>query len=97
MVRGPRFSIEERATGVFSVERPILLSMAKLFAIGGIGWATFGVISLVTMSRQLANDPGGMAAFGLLLDWIVFIIPGSVVAILAGIMIWRRNRKRRRG
>ena len=67
--------------------------MAKILVALGLGWATLGVISLVTMSARLKDDSGGMAAFGLLLNYVIFIVPGLVVAIVAGLIVWRRSRR----
>ena len=69
--------------------------MAKLFAVLGLGWAALGVVSLISMSRRLQDDQGGMAAFGLLLNYVIFIVPGLIVAGLAALVIWRRRRRAR--
>jgi hypothetical protein len=69
--------------------------MPKFFAIAGSGWAVLGVVSVMTMSRRLRDDPGGMAAFGLFLNWVLFIVPGLMVAA-AALFVMRRRRRRAR-
>jgi hypothetical protein len=67
--------------------------MPKLMAIAGLGWTALGVVSLIAMSINLRDDPGGMAAFGLMLNYVLFIVPGLLVTGIALIVIWRRSRR----
>jgi hypothetical protein len=67
--------------------------MLKLIAVAGLAWAALGVGGFVAMSVQLRDDPGGMAAFGLLLNFVLFIVPGLIVTGIALIVMWRRRRR----
>ena len=60
----------------------------------GLCWASVGAAHLVRLSQMTGpNAPSdGMAAFGSLLDIVVFIIPGVMVAIIGVVLRWRAKR-----
>ncbi len=72
--------------------------MGTVLAICGLGWALIGAAHLVRISLLTgANAPSdGMAAFGLLLDVVVFIIPGLILAVIGAVLRHRARRAKSR-
>jgi hypothetical protein len=68
--------------------------MGIVLVICGLGWALIGGAHLIRLSTLTgANAPSdGMAAFGQLLDVVVFIGPGLILAVV-GAMVWRRAKR----
>ena len=72
--------------------------MGIVLVIVGLGWALIGVSHLIRLSALTgANAPSdGMAAFGQLLDVVVFIVPGLILAVI-GVVVRRRARRAKDG
>jgi hypothetical protein len=71
--------------------------MGTVLVICGMGWAAIGTAHLIKISLLTgANAPSdGMAAFGLLIDVVVFIVPGLIAAVI-GLVLRRRARRAKR-
>lgn len=59
-----------------------------LMAVGGI-WAGLGVLNLLLMFFKLDAGDGGVATFGLMFNFVLFILPGLGVAGI-GAMLQRK-------
>ena len=72
--------------------------MGIVLIVGGLGWALVGGAHLIGMTVLTGGTApsDGMAAFGLLLDVAVFIIPGLIIAGIGKVLRRRAKRAKHR-
>ncbi len=72
--------------------------MGVVLIIAGLCWAFIGAAHLIGISMMSrANAPSdGMAAFGLLLDMVLFMVPGLIAACVGEVIRRRAKRAKNR-
>lgn len=64
--------------------------MGTLLAIVGFGWAALGLANLIGMFTKIGANQTGIATLGLMINVLLFVLPGLIVGGI-GLMLRRRR------